>query len=146
MFFFTTRPEKIKRKKFLFSLLSWADACANRTEHLRPEEEYPINGIFWYIRTLKTNLRYFYQHSDLLDFDCFNRCDQLFTLIEKEIPQFLNHFDERNLTIHKTRYIDLIKNIRKYYPREYLHYRLKTEDRYLQVNYKIKNLHECEFY
>jgi len=146
MFVFTTRPEKIKRKKFLFSLLSWANACANRTERLRPEEKYPINGIFWYIRTLRTNSRYFYQHGDLLDFNCFERCDQLFTIIEKEIPKFLRHFDERSLELHKTRYVDLIKNIRKYYPREYLHYRLKTENEYLKSNWKISNLHELKFY
>ena len=145
MLFLSTRPEKIRRRNYLFSLFSWADGCANRCPRLRPDNQYRINDLDWFLRSFESNFNGYFLHVDLLDHQVFLSCEVILGIIKDELPWFVKNFDEKNLGILQGHYKSLIWHFRRKYPREYLHYRLKTESRYLESNWKISNLHECEF-
>ena len=100
----------------------------------------------WFLETFSSNSKGFYFHVDLIDHQLFTSCDIILGIIKQELPWFVNNFNEKNLNILQDHYKSLIFHLRRKYPREYLYYRLKTESRYLESNWKISNLHELEFY
>ena len=146
MFFLSTRPDRIRRRKYIHFLLSWLNACANRTHRLRPDNQYRASDLDWFLRSFESNYKSFFYHTDLFDYNFISSNEVVMNIIKAELPFFIKRFNEDNLKILQIHYIGMIKSIQRAYPREYLSHRLKTENEYLKSNWKIGNLFECKFY